>query len=45
VGRRLRHARLRHFDDFVNPDGEEYLMRYFFNQRTIFKKQPIPAAA
>jgi peptidoglycan hydrolase-like protein with peptidoglycan-binding domain len=34
-----------HFDDFVNPDGEEYLMRYFFNQRTIFKKQPIPAAA
>jgi hypothetical protein len=34
-----------HFDDFVDPDGEEYLMRFFFNQRTISKVQPIPAAA
>ena len=30
-----------HFDDFVNPEGPEFEMRYFFNQRTISKKQPI----
>lgn len=31
-----------HFDDFVDPDGDEFAMRYFFNQRTVSKKQPIP---
>lgn len=31
-----------HFDDFVNPDGEEYLMRFFFNQRMIQKNHPLP---
>ena len=33
-----------HFDDFVDPNGEGYLMRYFFNQRMISKENPIPAA-
>jgi hypothetical protein len=31
-----------HFDDFVPPDGDEFAMRYFFNQRTISKRQPVP---
>jgi hypothetical protein len=31
-----------HFDDFVPPNGEEFDMRYFFNQRTISKQQPVP---
>src|ERR1700752_2480789 len=29
-----------HFDDFVDPNGPEFEMRYFFNQRTISKRQP-----
>ena len=31
-----------HFDDLVPPDGDEFAMRYFFNQRTISKRQPVP---
>jgi hypothetical protein len=31
-----------HFDDFVPPNGDEFAMRYFFNQRTISKRQPVP---
>jgi hypothetical protein len=33
-----------HFDDYVEPHSDAYLMRYFFNQRTIAKQQPIPSA-
>jgi hypothetical protein len=33
-----------HFDDYVDPSSDAYSMRYFFNQRTIAKKQPIPSA-
>jgi uncharacterized protein YcbK (DUF882 family) len=32
-----------HFDDNVDPDGIKYLMLFFFNQRTISKKQQIRA--
>jgi peptidoglycan hydrolase-like protein with peptidoglycan-binding domain len=32
-----------HFDDNVDPKGDGYLMRFFFNQRTISKKQQIRA--
>jgi len=33
-----------HFDDFVAPHSDDYLMRYFFNQRTIARQQPILSA-
>jgi D-alanyl-D-alanine carboxypeptidase len=33
-----------HFDDFVKPNGEGYSMRFFFNQRMISNKNPIPPA-
>jgi hypothetical protein len=32
-----------HFDDFVPPNSIEFDMRYYFNQRTISKQQPVPS--
>jgi hypothetical protein len=33
-----------HFDDFIDFTTDAYLMRYYFNQRMIAKKHPLPAA-
>lgn len=33
-----------HFDDFVDPHSDAYEMRFYFNQRAISLRQPIPGA-
>ena len=33
-----------HFDDYVAPHSDAYEMRFYFNQRMISLRQPIPAA-